>query len=81
MSTLYCTKVTLIAPLYTVFPQQYVSLQNYLCLTMSAEVIESKLVRRPSVTSIISERIAWISFKVYLLVTLGHTGRFSFFFN
>ena len=40
----------------------------YLCLTMSAELMKSKFVhrpsvRRPSVASIISEVIAWISLK------------------
>ena len=42
---------------------------------MSAELRESKFVRRPSVASIISESIAWISFKFSLWPPLGHMPR------
>ena len=59
-------------------------------MTMSAELMKSKFDRRPSVrlivASIISEPIAWISFKCWLLLPLVHTPRnflnsgFFFFF-
>ncbi len=48
---------------------------------MSAELMKSKFVRRlssvvrPSVASIISEVTAWISFKFYLWLALGHMPR------
>ena len=48
---------------------------------MSAELMKSKFVRhrsvrRSSVESIISEPIAWISFKYWFLLSLGHMPRY-----
>ena len=45
---------------------------------MSAELMESKFVRRLSVASIISEPIVWISFKFLFLLCLGHIGFLNF---
>ncbi len=47
---------------------------NKLCLTLSAEFMKSKFVRRPSVlVTIISEPNARISVKFWLLLPLGYT--------
>ncbi len=55
-----------------------------LCVTMSAELMKSQFVRRPSSVrdTIISAPNARISFKFWLLLSLGHTpGRFLNFWK